>query len=189
MRCYWLVTLMPPLVASLRVCLIDGPEGLARPSWVKRMSDDREDRTENERHDQLQPFRNSADSEEEDESIPIPQDILERMEPQDRSIITRAFSSITQVGGPVFNPVLRRITSEHITQIIHNSEAQSNRDAEADKANRRYQFAYFVLGLTALIFLLVFFTIREQYNVLAAVITGAMGFGSGFGVGKFTGRR
>ena len=96
---------------------------------------------------------------------------------------------MTQFAGPVFNPVLRRITSEHITQVLNNSEAQSSRDAVSERSNRRYQFGYFIVGIAALLFLLVFFTIREQYHLLAAVITGAMGFGSGFGVGKFTGRR
>ena len=103
--------------------------------------------------------------------------------------MTQAFSSTTQVAGPIFNPIVHRVTSDHITQVINNTEAQSSRDAEAAKSNRRYQFVYFIVALAALLFLLVFFTVREQYELLAAVVTGAMGFGSGFGVGKFTNRR
>ena len=96
---------------------------------------------------------------------------------------------MTQFAGPVFNPVLRQITPEHIAQVINNADSQNRRQAEAEKSNRRYQFLYFILALAALLFLLVFFTLREQFNLLAAVITGAMGFGSGFGIGKLTNRR
>lgn len=147
-----------------------------------------EDRIENESDAQLQPIQ-PENSENLEDELPIPPELLEGMPPERRRLFTQAFSSITHFAGPVFNPVLRRITSEHITQIIDNAEARNSREAEAEKSNRRYQFGHFIVGLAALVFLLVFFTLREQYHVLAAVITGAMGFGSGFGVGKFTARR
>ena len=147
-----------------------------------------EDRVDSETNAELQPIQSGNDLEQEDE-FPIPSELLEGMPPEGRRAFTQAFSSITQFAGPVFNPVLRRITSEHITQVLNSSEAQSNREAEAERSNRRFQFGYFVIGLAALLFLLVFFTLREQYHLLAAVVTGAMGFGSGFGIGKFTGRR
>ena len=124
-----------------------------------------------------------------EEESAIPPELWESIPPENRRLVIRAVSTITQISGPNFNPALRQVTSEHITQLINNSEAQSNRDAEADKSTRRYQFLYFIVALAALLFLLIFFTIREQYELLAAVITGAMGFGSGFGIGKFTNRR
>ena len=124
-----------------------------------------------------------------DEEPPIPAEILESIPAESRRQFTQAFSSLTQFTGPLVNPILRRITSEHITQIISNAEARSNRDAEAEKSYRRYQFAYFILALAALLLLLIFFTIQERYDLLAAVVTGAMGFGGGFGVGRLTGRR
>ena len=147
-----------------------------------------EDRTDSDGNAQLQSMQDEGKREQEDE-LPLPPELLEGMPPEGRRLFTQAFSSMTQFAGPVFNPVLRRITSEHITQVLDNSEAQSSRDAESERSNRRYQFGYFIVGIAALLFLLVFFTLREQYHLLAAVITGAMGFGSGFGVGKFTGRR
>ncbi len=136
----------------------------------------------------LEPADPSTDQDSEDESQ-IPPEILESMPPESRRQLIRSMSSMVQFRGPVFNPVLRRITSGHITQLIANAEAQNNRDAASEKSNRLYQFLYFVLALAALLFLLIFFTLREQYSLLAAVVTGAMGFGSGFGIGKFTGRR
>ena len=101
----------------------------------------------------------------------------------------RYFSSITQFAAPVFSPVLQRINSGHIDKIIDNAESQSRREAEAEKSNRRYQFAYFTVTIVALFSLLVFFAIREQYNVLIPVVTGITGLGSGFGIGKLTNRR
>ena len=111
------------------------------------------------------------------------------MPPEVRRSITRTSASLTSFAGPASDPVLSRVTSEHITQLITNSESQSSRDADAEKSNRRYQFLYFILALAALLFLLVFFTIREQYDLLTAVVTGAMGFGGGFGIGRLTGWR
>ncbi len=116
-------------------------------------------------------------------------EILERMPPESRGRVVRSFSHITQFPGPVVNPVLQRITSEHLTQMLGNAEAQSSRDAEAEKSNRRYQFSYFIVTIVGLLSLLVFFTLREQFDLLTAIITGVAGLGAGFGLGRMTGRR
>ncbi len=121
--------------------------------------------------------------------LPIPREFLENIPPEQRSRITRLFSSINQFVAPVFNPVLQRITAEHITQLINNAEAQSQRQSESEKSGRRYQFAYFAITLVALLSLLVFFTLQERFDVLTAVITGIAGLGAGFGLGRATGRR
>lgn len=147
-----------------------------------------EDNLENESGSPLEPASQPSEQDPEEESL-IPSEILDSIPQESRRQFTRAFSSITQLARPIVNPVLGRITSEHITQMISNVEARSNRDADAEKSNRRYQFLYFIVALAALLFLMTFFTIREQYHLLASVVTGAMGFGSGFGIGKLTSRR
>ena len=149
-----------------------------------------EDRAENEIIASPQPA-GDPDEQEAEEEILLPPEVLEAIHPEERARVTRAFASLTRtsVSGPAFNPVLSQIKPEHITQLITNTESQGNREAEAEKSNRRYQFLYFILALAALLFLLVFFTIREQYDLLTAVVTGAMGFGGGFGIGRLTGGR
>ena len=147
-----------------------------------------EDKRENEPDNQLAPA-NQPTSEEAEEGLPIPPEVLDNMPPEMRSEVTRAVSSITQVAAPIFNPVLQRVTSDHLTQIINNVDTQSDREAEAEKSNRRYQFAYFFVTIVVILGLLVFFAIREQYNVLIPVVTGITGLGSGFGIGKLTNRR
>ena len=147
-----------------------------------------EDKRENEPDNQLAPA-NQPTSEEAEEGLPIPPEVLDNMPPEMRSEVTRAVSSITQVAAPIFNPVLQRVTSDHLTQIINNVDTQSDREAEAEKSNRRYQFAYFFVAIVVILGLLVFFAIREQYNVLIPVVTGITGLGSGFGIGKLTNRR
>ena len=147
-----------------------------------------EDKRENEPDNRLAPA-NQPTGEEAEEGLPIPPEVLDNMPPEIRSEVVRAFSSITQVAAPILNPVLQRVTSDHLTQIINNVDTQSDRDAEAEKSNRRYQFAYFFVTIVVILGLLVFFAIREQYNVLIPVVTGITGLGSGFGIGKLTNRR
>lgn len=148
-----------------------------------------EDNLENGQESQLAPADQTGGTEMESPVPPIPSEFLENMAPEERSHIIRFFSSITQFAAPVFNPVLQRITPEHITQLINNDENRSQREAESEKAGRRYQFAYFAVTLIALLFLLVFFTLWERFDVLTAVITGIAGLGAGFGLGRATGRR
>ena len=89
-----------------------------------------EDKRENDPDNQLTPA-NQPTGEEAEEGLPIPPEVLDNMPPEMRSEVTRAFSSITQVAAPIFNPVLQRVTSDHLTQIINNVDTQSDREAEA----------------------------------------------------------
>lgn len=126
---------------------------------------------------------------EEDDSFPVSAEILERMPPQGRERVTRSFAAIVRFSGPDFNPVSRRLTSEHITQALNNAADQNRQEAEAERSNRRYKFLYFALALIAVVFVLVFFSIREQYDVLVPIATAIMGFAAGVGVSQTAGRR
>ena len=124
-----------------------------------------------------------------DAEAPIPQEFLDSMPPEERNQFVQLISSITQFGGPIFNPVLRQFTAEHITQVIDNDEARSRREADAEKSGRRYQFTYFAITIAVLLFLVVFFTLQQRTDLITAVITGIAGLGAGFGLGRMTGRR
>lgn len=146
------------------------------------------DRPEEESNEDVELAESSSENEVA-EDIGIPPEVLEELPEQRRRRITQYTSMLAQFAGPVFNPVLRRVTPEHITQILANSEAQNQRDAEANKSHRRYNFLYFLATLIALLAVLFFFGIREQYDLLLNIAIGILGFGGGFGVGKLTGRR
>ena len=90
---------------------------------------------------------------------------------------------MTGFTGPVVNPVLNRITSEHINKGIDYTEADSRRESESESSIRKYVFAYFALGLGALLALILFFGVREQWAVIGSIITGILGFGGRFGLG------
>ena len=129
--------------------------------------------------------RGDVDEIAEEDSL-VPPEVLESLPTEGRRKITRAFLSMTQYAGPMFNPIFRRITSEHLTKILDSTESENIRVHGSSASERKYQFAYFVLGLGAIVALLIFFAVREQYEILAAVVTGALGFGGGSGVGKLS---
>ena len=147
-----------------------------------------EDNREEARADELAPSGEAADKET-DEELPISKEFLDNMPAEQRNQFVQLFSSITQFAGPVFNPVLRRITSDHITQLIGNDEARSRREAESEKSGRRYQFTYFIVTIAVVLFLVVFFTLQQRADLITVVLTGVAGLGAGFGLGRMTGRR
>lgn len=147
-----------------------------------------DDKREVEPAADLAPAREPREQEP-DEELSIPEEFLDSMPAEERNQFVQLISSITQFGGPVFNPVLRRITSDHITQLIGNDEARSRREAEAEKSGRRYQFTYFIITIAVVLFLVVFFTFQQRTDLITAVLTGIAGLGAGFGLGRMTGRR
>ena len=147
-----------------------------------------DDKREVEPAADLAPAREPREQEP-DEELSIPEEFLDSMPAEERNQFVQLISSITQFGGPVFNPVLRRITSDHITQLIGNDEARSRREAESEKSRRRYQFTYFIITIAVVLFLVVFFTLQQRTDLITAVLTGIAGLGAGFGLGRMTGRR
>ena len=92
-------------------------------------------------------------------SVPLNEELLANIPSGDRPAAIRTSSSVTQLTAPVLNPIFRRVTSEHLSQVIANAEQHSIRQHDAGKSRRRYQFAYFLLGIGATIGLIVFFTV------------------------------
>lgn len=122
-----------------------------------------------------------------DSDTPVSSEDLDKIPPDDRSIITRTFSSIAaQFIAPVANPILEKFTSAHISTILSNSENERIRESEADNSRRKYQFAYYFTGLVALIGLLVFFTLTDNGELIVPLITGALGFFGGLAAGRYT---
>ena len=83
------------------------------------------------------------------------------------------------------NPVLHRITSEHVSQIIDNTENDSVREHDASKSRRRYQFAYFLLGAGVTVGLIVFFTVSDNRELIPPIVTAIAGFLGGLATGQY----
>ena len=124
-----------------------------------------------------------------DSDMSVSSDALDEIAPDDRSIFTRTISSFAaQFIAPVVNPIFEKFTSDHISTIIDNAENERIRESEADKSRRKYQFAYFLIGLFAFIGLIVFFTLTDNGELIVPLITGALGFFGGLAAGRYTRR-
>lgn len=110
-------------------------------------------------------------------------------------LVQRAIGLAMSVVGSTSSPLISRFTSEHITQFLNNRENDSlrsheRRENEAQRAHsagnsERWLTAWFgTLILVAAVGLIVFFGIRETYEVVTAIIGGLLGFAGGFGVGR-----
>ena len=128
----------------------------------------------------------SEEQQEEDSGLESFEGLVAHLPPEEKRVLTRAITSFTQYAGPMMNPLLRKITPEHIDKIIDHTESDSKRDHDTTRSTRRFAFAYFVASLLALGFLVWFLTSSEETSLLQTIVTGILGFGGGFGVGKLT---
>ena len=113
----------------------------------------------------------------------IPDDILEAFPVEERgklvSIIKQSmFSGIIKRS----NPITERITEEHITKLISNSDQQDIRDRKERNHERYFTLGIIILSLVFIGFLVVF--LKDKENLLITVITAILSFIGGFGIGK-----
>lgn len=113
----------------------------------------------------------------------IPEEVLEAIPEEDRgkvvSIIRQSmFSGITRRT----NPIADKITPEHITTLIRNSDESDKRDRFERKSERSYNLILIMIGLAFIGFLIVF--LQSNMNLLITIITAILSFIGGFGFGK-----
>ena len=110
-------------------------------------------------------------------------------------LVQRAIGLMMSVVGPTSSPLISRFTPEHITQFLNSRENDSLRSHERSENDarrahsagnsERWMAVWFgTLILGAAVGLIVFFGIRETYEVVTAIIGGLLGFAGGFGVGR-----
>lgn len=133
--------------------------------------------------DQPEKRENGSEGRNDPESI-IPDEILNAIPKEDRGEFMR---SITQISGvfPQQHPLLKKITSDHITSIINNSNEEDRRDREERKSERSHNYKLFVTSIIGVILVCLLFILTEQLDFLKYVIGAILGFAGGFGVGKF----
>ena len=105
------------------------------------------------------------------------QDDLSNLPPEQQRGLQSVLSLVMGISGPPSDPTRDRITSEHISQALNHRENES----------RRFYWTIIWFGtliLAAAVGLIVFFGIRETYEVVTAIIGGLLGFAGGIGVGS-----
>lgn len=122
------------------------------------------------------------DKEKENESV-IPEEILKALPEKDRKEI---MSSITQISGvfPRQNPLLKKITSDHITAIIQNANEEDKRDREERSSERKHNYTVLLTAIIAVLLTCGLFIYAQQLEFLKYIIGAIFGFAGGFGIGK-----
>lgn len=130
------------------------------------------------------PQEENKEEDKQESSEIIPQEVLDAIPPEDRkhvlSVIKRSmFASITRESNPIFD----KISSEHITSIIQNSDNQDQRD-------RRERWHERLINLLILVIVLAFvglivWLLKGDSDLLETILTFILSFAGGFGVGTF----
>jgi len=131
----------------------------------------------------LQNANHSNNTQENDLSGIIPDDILENIPGEDKGKIA-AIIKHTMISGVMRskNPLSDKITPEHISEIIKNSNEQDIRDREERKSERNYNLLLLIIALLFIAFLIIFLKKNEQ--LLIKIIIGIVSFIGGYGFGK-----
>ena len=113
----------------------------------------------------------------------IPDELLNSIPEKDREkfiavIQETMFSSITKNS----NNLTDKLTTDHITSIIINSDTQDKRDKDERKGQRKHNLLIFVLSLMFLGFIIVF--LKDDKELLYKIIIAAISFLGGIGIGK-----
>ena len=124
---------------------------------------------------------------EDNAEIPIPSEVLEKLPVEMRGVIAQSFSASAMVSGPMHNPMLEKLTSEHISSLIEAVDKDGDRALEDRKHSRIWQTVIVALLVIPIAILLGYFAFLQQNTLvmeiikLAAVALGGFGIGLGYG--------
>ena len=96
--------------------------------------------------------------------------------------VIEQFEQVIGAIGPARNPVLEKLTEDHITTLIENGSKNDGRILEDSKAERRYRMAYILIGLLSF-GLLTAYILPLDKELYKQVIQLLVAFGGGFGAG------
>ena len=82
---------------------------------------------------------------EKDNDTVIPEEFLNELPPKDRKELIQ---SITRISGifPPQNPLAKKITSEHISDLIKHADENDKRDRTERQSERNYNFKFWLLS-------------------------------------------
>jgi len=128
-----------------------------------------------------QKLEGQQSSEGEKGSSAIEPEVLDKLPPELKKAV-ESFS-LQAFTGPVFHPILKKVTESHIDKVLDQTEKDSERDFEDAKSSRRYGFAAFVIICALFVFLTWYLTAvdKDLYRDIIKVLLGLVGgFGGGF---------
>lgn len=97
-----------------------------------------------------------------------------------------------RISGPIPNPVLSKLNEKHIDKILEISSKEEDNSFKDSQSNKKFNFAYFIVMVLLIIFLVVFLVkdykdILLELSKIGIAIVG--GFGGGFGYKTYLDRK
>ena len=122
---------------------------------------------------------------------PLPAEIVGKLPAHLQRVIQHSISATVMGNFP--NPIVDKLTAEHISSMIAADEREGVRILEDQKHARNWQSIIAVLIIIAVSVLLGYFGFLQQNSLVAEIIklaaVGLGGFGGGYGFARWRGRR
>ena len=122
---------------------------------------------------------------------PIDPQLSDETLSEQRSRLVGSAGSFTQLIAPAANPLVEKLTSDHLTKIIDNEEndgvradGERIRVYEERASRRRHQLIYFLVGLAAAVGMILLFTFTDNRDMIIPIVTAVAGFLGGFAAGQ-----
>ncbi len=121
----------------------------------------------------------------------IPDEVLKGIPLKERKEISRIMMSSSSMMGRMPNPMMEKITPEHIDKILDHAGKSDERAYEDHGTSRKFTLAYVLISIALFIFLTLYLveTNKALYlEILKLAITFVGGFGGGFGIKTYIDR-
>ncbi len=119
-----------------------------------------------------------------DNEAVMPEEFLNEIPLKDKKDFIQSFTRISGIFPPQ-NPLAKKITSEHISELLKISDASDQRDRQERSNERNHNFKILVTVLVAIFLVCGLFIWAKQEEFLKYIIGAIIGFSGGFGVGKY----
>lgn len=142
---------------------------------------------EEQNQDNLKPEKISEEknSESEKKGDAERAEILENLPPEIKRTMEMAISMQT---GRMPNPILSKLTEEHITKILDQSEKEDENSFKDTQSSKAYNLIYFVITVLLIVFFVIYLADRDKallLNLADKALYILAGFGGGYGFKAF----
>jgi len=120
---------------------------------------------------------------------PIDAEVLEKLPPEVRKVF-ESFS-LQAFAGPVYNPILKKITEGHIDKVLDQTEKDSEREFTDRLRSRIFALLYALIAAALFVFVTIYLAgqDKELYrDLLTKIIIFFGGAGAGYGIKAFRDR-
>jgi|SRR5689334_6706809 len=129
------------------------------------------------------PDKSQAKTDGEKESSPIDPEVLDKLSPELKKAV-ESFS-LQAFSGPVFNPILKKITESHIDKTLDQADKDSERDFKDRQRGRIFALLYGLIAAALFVFVTIYLAglDKDLYrDLLTKIIIFFGGSGIGYGV-------